>query len=339
MGQLMNDVLVLTNADVRAALAGSEMEVIDAVRAAYVRHAAGVTALPHSVFLQFPDRPRDRIIALPAYLGGDGEVAGVKWIASFPENVAVGLERASAVVILNSMETGRPQALIEGSLISARRTAASAALAARLLAVPSDAAGLVLVGCGVINFEVLRFLRAVHPVLAEVTAYDLDLARAQAFADRVRGQYPDMRVHAAADLAAALGSVTLVSIATTAATPYLDTVALLRPGTLVLHVSLRDVLPSGILAGVNVVDDADHVCRASTSLDLAERETGNRSFITASIGDIARNDTGGVRHPERATIFSPFGLGVLDLAVAGLVCKRADKAGLGTRIPGFLPGC
>ncbi|MGW5066100.1 2,3-diaminopropionate biosynthesis protein SbnB, partial [Streptomyces cyaneofuscatus] len=103
--------LTIGNADVRRLLDDREREVLDAVREAYLLHAAEDTSLPHSVFLRFPDDPGNRIIGLPAYLGGAEPLAGMKWIASFPGNVAEGLERASAAIIVNSMRTGRPVAL------------------------------------------------------------------------------------------------------------------------------------------------------------------------------------------------------------------------------------
>ncbi len=328
--------LVLTNADVRAALRGREVELIEAVRAAYVAHEAGDTAVPHSSFLRFPDRPADRIIALPALLGGARPVAGIKWIASFPGNVAAGRERASAAMLLNSMATGEPVALLEASVISARRTAASAALAARLLATPADGDGVALIGCGVINAEILRFLTVVHPDLSTVLVHDLDPVRAQRFAERAGAEHPGLRVSVAGDLAAAVAGRRLVSVATTAVTPWLDT-AVLEPGSLVLHVSLRDVLPRCVPDAVNVVDDADHVCRAETSLDLAARQQGDRAFIRASIGALATHGAEGLRDPRRPTIFSPFGLGMLDLAVAALVHEWALARGHGLAVPDFLP--
>ncbi|MEU2665700.1 2,3-diaminopropionate biosynthesis protein SbnB [Micromonospora sp. NPDC007220] len=322
--------LIVSAGEVRQILADREDAVLDAVRRAYVLHARGRTVLPHSVFLRFPEDARNRIIGLPAYLGDDSPVAGMKWISSFPGNVDRGLARASAAIVVNSMTDGHPVALIEGSTISARRTAASAALAAGALAPP--ACGVSLIGCGVINFEVLRFLRAALPGLTEVTVFDLDAGRAAAFARRCARW--DLTVRVAGGVEEALGAHPLVSLATTAGVPHLG-LAHCRPGALVLHLSLRDIFPADVRSAVNVVDDADHVCRAATSLHLAEQETGNRDFIAAGIGEIL--DGAGWRHgPERVTVYSPFGLGVLDLAVAELVRRAAERDGVGTRLPDFL---
>lgn len=80
---------ILSGNDVDLALRGQETRVLEAVERSYTAHGRGLTVLPHSVFLRFPHRPADRIIALPAYLGGDAECAGIKWIASFPGNLAL----------------------------------------------------------------------------------------------------------------------------------------------------------------------------------------------------------------------------------------------------------
>jgi 2,3-diaminopropionate biosynthesis protein SbnB len=327
--------LVLGYADVDTILDGREIDVVDAVENAYTLHDRGRSVVPHSTFLRFPDQPRDRIIGLPAYVGGDEPVAGIKWIASFPGNLTTGLPRANAVVVLNSMTTGQPYALLEGSIISAKRTAASAASAARLLTRDTPPDGVSLLGCGVINLEVLRFLVALLPSLRSVSVYDTDPARAERFTARVAEVAPLLEVAVVRTPDEALGAHGLVSIATTAAEPHLGLDAA-RPGAVVLHLSLRDLYPDAILAAQNVVDDADHVCREGTSLYLAEQRSGDRSFIDAPIGallDGAPFD----RDPARVLVYSPFGLGALDMAVAHRVVDAARTAGLGTHVENFLP--
>src|SRR6266545_576387 len=96
------DILVLKGNEIAKLLDGRELDLIDTVGRAYQAHANGASSLPHSSFLHFPDNPRNRIIALPAYLGDEFGVAGIKWVASFPSNIVMNLDRASATVILNS---------------------------------------------------------------------------------------------------------------------------------------------------------------------------------------------------------------------------------------------
>jgi len=93
---------VISGAQVQAALTGREQEVVALVEQTYRLHGAGDSVNPASYFLRFPDRPSSRIIALPASIGGQVRVDGLKWISSFPDNVAAGFPRASAVLILKS---------------------------------------------------------------------------------------------------------------------------------------------------------------------------------------------------------------------------------------------
>jgi 2,3-diaminopropionate biosynthesis protein SbnB len=329
--------LILRHDDVRDILRGRESELMDLVADVYRMHDEGATAVPHSLFLRFPHDARNRIIALPAFVGGDRAAAGMKWIASFPGNLDLGLPRASAAIVVNALDTGQPRALIEGSLISAKRTAASAALAAKVLSGDRAPTGATLIGCGVINLEVLRFLAEALPTLREVTLFDNAPDRAASFAQRCRDVVPKVHVTVAVDAGRALAAHDLISIATTAAEPHLD-LERAPEGALVLHVSLRDLHPATILASQNVVDDADHVCRERTSLHLTEQQIGDRRFIDASIGQLLRGIAEFRRDPARRLVFSPFGLGALDIALAEFVRATAEERGFGVRVDDFLGG-
>src|SRR5213593_1948971 len=134
-------------------------ECIRIVREAYLAHADGQSVNPDSFFLRFPEKPDCRIIALPAYLGNGFGVAGLKWISSYPANVQRGFPRASAVLVLNNYESGYPFAILESSIISAARTAASAAPAAYWLSGESRRAhSLGIVGAGFIARYIYDFL-------------------------------------------------------------------------------------------------------------------------------------------------------------------------------------
>jgi ornithine cyclodeaminase len=331
------DVLILKGHEEISLLQGREIDLIGVVRAAYETHAQGESALPHSTFLRFPAEPRNRIIALPAFLGGPFEVAGIKWVASFPGNHDLGLDRASAVVILNSLHTGRPRAILEGSVISAKRTAASAALAAQCLSGERGVTSVGMIGCGLINFEIARFLLAVWPEIRTCLLFDTDVARAQQFERKCRSLSETIRVIVATDIETVLRDSPLVSMATTTLQPHIFDLSECPSGSTILHISLRDLSPQVILASDNIVDDIDHACRAQTSIHLTEQQVGHRNFIRCTLGDIltgaddARKDDNGV------AVFSPFGLGILDIAVGQFVFDLAVKENRGIVIDSFLP--
>jgi 2,3-diaminopropionate biosynthesis protein SbnB len=332
-----SELLIVKGDEVLSLLEGQELEVMNIVRAAYVAHAAGKSSLPHSVFLNFPEAPGNRIIALPAYLSDGFELAGLKWISSFPRNSEFFMDRASAVLILNSTRTGRPAAIMEGSIISAKRTAASAALAARYLHPVSDVDRVGLIGCGLINFEIARFLKAVYTGLKTLIVFDVDAGQASQFKEKCQATWPEINVESASSVDVVLRDARLISLATTAAAPHIFDLNACAPGTTMLHISLRDLSPEVILACDNVVDDIDHVCRAQTSVHLAEQLAGNRSFIRCTLADIVRGISPGRSDGEAVAVFSPFGLGVLDIAVGKLVYDLGLERSLGVRIESFLP--
>jgi len=332
-----SDILILKAQEVASLLAGREGELIEITRRVYEAHAAGDSSLPQSTFLRFPDQPRQRIIALPAYLGNDFEVAGIKWISSFPSNLSKGIDRASAIIMLNSAQTGRPQAVIEGSIINSKRTAASAALAARSLQQNRHASRVGVIGCGPINFEVVRFLLASSPEINELLLFDPDKARADHFKEACRELSADISVSIVKEATAALKNATLISLATTALQPHINDLSACAPNSALLHISLRDLAPEAILSSDNVVDDIDHVCRAQTSVHLAEQLSGNRDFIRCTLADITSGRAAPRRDNNSIVVFSPFGLGVLDIAVGQLVYKLAREQQRGIPIQSFLP--
>jgi 2,3-diaminopropionate biosynthesis protein SbnB len=331
-----NELLVIAALDVEQALAGREESVLGAVQKAYETHARGASSLPHSSFLRFPDSDKDRIICLPAYLGEDYQLAGVKWIASMPDNVDRGMERASAVMVLNDRVTGRPQVLAEGSLISKARTAASAALASKVLAVAAPET-IGFVGCGPINSAVAQYLAIVWPNVKRFIAFDLEPSRAEAFAETFLANRPGAQFKVGSSLEAVLSECSLVSFATTAIKPYLHSLDACPAGATILHVSLRDISADAILSNHNIVDDLEHVNRAATSIHLASQQVGHTDFVHCSLGDILLGRIKVPDRDDRKLVFSPFGLGVLDLAVADLVQNVVTEAGGGTRVSAFLP--
>lgn len=329
------DIVILNGDEMLSLLEGRELEIVEIVQKTYEAHARGQSMLPRSTFVRFPEE-KNRIIALPAYLGNNFAVAGVKWIASFPGNLERGMDRASAVVILNSTETGRPQAIVEGSVLSAKRTAASAALAARYLH-DGQAAQVGIIGCGLISFEVARFVLATLPGVESFLIFDKKIQKAKQFAAKICMLSERLEVSIAQDAETVLRECPLTVVATTATSPHIHELSPSPQPRTILHVSLRDFAPAVMLSCDNVVDDINHVCQAQTSLHLAEQSTGRRDFIRCSIGELLLGQAAARNSSYDTTIFSPFGLGILDIAVADYVFEQGIAKGIGTVLGSFFP--
>ncbi|WP_427919288.1 2,3-diaminopropionate biosynthesis protein SbnB [Streptomyces sp. cg40] len=325
---------VVSGEQVQQALAGRESEIGELVEATYRLHGAGDSVNPPSYFLRFPDRPSSRIIALPASLGGPLRVDGLKWISSFPGNTGSGLPRASAVLILNDPDTGYPYACLESSVISATRTASSAALAAEKLSRGRTRPLRVgFVGTGLIARYIHTHLRATGWEFEETGVYDLSADSAEGFRGYLErsGAQGRITVHDKAE--GLVRSSDLLVFATIAGSPHVHDPAWFDHHPLVLHVSLRDLDPAILLASANFVDDVEHCLKADTSPHLAEQATGGREFIDGTLDDVL---TGRVAVPaDRTVVFSPFGLGVLDLAVGRFVHDEVARRGELRVVDGF----
>ena len=309
---------VVTGPIVESVLSRNRHETIDWIREAYLLHHDGRTVVPESVFLRLPDSAGSRIIGLPAYRMDSNAAAGIKWVSSFPSNLSAGLPRASALMVLNDPETGYPLCCLEASRINAARTAASAALAAQELGYSTQAAGgpvIGVVGAGVIARSICEALTLASIDPSSFLVHDLDHASAEALCAFL-GEGLGLPARPSADLDEAINA---------------DIV-----GQLVLNISLRDIGPDSILAASNIVDDVDHCLRERTSPHLTEQAAGNRNFITGTLAQVLRGEIA-VPH-DRPIVFSPFGLGILDLVVATRIFAQALEAGEAIEIPDFYAG-
>jgi 2,3-diaminopropionate biosynthesis protein SbnB len=323
---------VVPGSAVKSAINGNRQKVFDAVEAAYRLHAAGESVSPNSCFLRYPDNPPARIIALPGHLGGEVNKSGIKWISSFPANRAGNLARASAVQILNDPATGYPLACIEASLISATRTAASAALAAEHISPAPFEGTLSIIGTGVIARSTIEWLLFRNWKFRKISLYDVDRKEAEQFAAWLRDQQ-GLETELHSNLEGALRDASLILLTTTALEPYIADENLFAHSPTVLHLSLRDISVNVILASQNIVDDVEHCLKANTSLHLAETACGSRDFIGGTLVDVLDGKI--EQDPGKARIFSPFGLGILDIAVSNFILQESVTSGTALAMPNF----
>ena len=325
---------IITNDQVKSSLLSSHNAIYNLVKKVYVQHDNDHTINPPSYFLRFPDKPLSRIIALPAAIMDNPRVSGIKWIASNPENLGQGLQRASAVIILNDYETGYPFACLEGSLISAIRTSYSAVAAVEAINSGKHLEKLGVVGSGRISYNILKCLHLEGWKVDSLSVYDTKKERVDSFLGLLEKDgiscFQEVR---SASKQEALGESDVVVFCTTSKEPHVENVGDLKKGATLLNISLRDISPDIIFQANNIVDDVAHVLQANTSPHLAQEKYKTIDFINGTIGEFFKGEV--KLDPAKITIFSPMGLGVLDIALANFIYDSVKREGELLKVKSF----
>lgn len=172
----MREILYLSRSDVES-LGISLREVIDAVEFAFREKGLGRFEMPPKPGV-YP-RKDSFIHAMPSYMPGI-DYAGLKWIAGYPENRRKGLPYITGLFILNEAETGLPLAVMDATWITAYRTGAATAVAAKYLANP-DSRVLAILGCGVQGRSNAECLKEVLRSIEEIRAFDVNPKAAEKY--------------------------------------------------------------------------------------------------------------------------------------------------------------
>ncbi len=305
----MPELALLDHDTVLAAV--SPAAAIDATREAFLRHHCGEWVMPAKVYLDSP--PYGDFRAMPAR-GGD--LALLKWVTSFPGNLAQGLPTVSGVVCLSDARTGVPLAILDARAVTALRTGAVAAVASLALARP-DARSVGIVGCGLHGAWTARCLAA--------AGYD-------------DGVCFDPRAEAAAALAAELGW----SVGDLPEALACEIVSCITPGSAVVverddlapgqHLNMLGADGSGKAeASIEAVLACELFCdeweQASHGGELAGAVAAGRvarEDVTA-LGAVLAGDAPGRSGPDATTLFDSTGLAIQDLAVAAAALRAAQS--------------
>jgi ornithine cyclodeaminase/alanine dehydrogenase-like protein (mu-crystallin family) len=159
-------------------------EIIEALDEAFKEKGLGKIEMPPKPGIH--PMPEAFIHAMPAYIPSLGS-AGIKWVSGYPENYKRNLPYINGLLILNDPETGIPLSVMDCIWITAMRTGAATAVAAKYLA-NSDSSTVGIIGCGVQGRTNLRALQIVLPGLGEVLAYDISGDAANKYAEEMRSE-------------------------------------------------------------------------------------------------------------------------------------------------------
>ncbi len=317
--------LYLSQADVRQ-LALPMSEVILALEQMFREKGAGRVEMPPKPGIH--TRPDAFLHAMPAFIPAE-EAVGIKWIGGYPENHHFGLPYITGLLILNDPETGVPLAVMDGTWITAERTAAATAIAAKHLARPeSQSVGIL--GCGIQGRSNLVALTATFP-LKTVRAYDIDRNAGATYARELSAQL-GLDVIPVSDAKFAVAGCDVV----VTAGPILR-----RP-----HATIqRGWLEEGAFAALVDFDsywhpDALREFDKFCTDDVAQLEHYRRDGyfahlppVYADLGELAVGAKPGRESPRERTAACNLGLGLEDIAVAPLIYRRALEQGLGTWLP------
>jgi alanine dehydrogenase len=325
--------LVLTRNQVEALL---DMDaLIDALAPAMADLSLGRACVPRRVAAPVPEQ-EGLLAAMPGYVPSAGMLMS-KLVSVFPRNAGTDLPTHQAVIVAFDPDTGRPAAVLDGTAITAARTAACSALSARLLA-RDDAAVLAILGTGVQARSHADAVRRVRPI-RQIRIAGRDPTKAAALADELSAT-GETEVRAVASFREALRGADIACAATHAVEPVVRR-AWLKPG---VHVTSVGFNPAG-----RDIDDATVaealVCVESRDAALAPFPSGSNDLlmpirdgvitadhIHAELGELVARVRSGRTSPEQITVYKSVGVAVQDAAAAALVLAAARRQGTGTQI-------
>jgi 2,3-diaminopropionate biosynthesis protein SbnB len=275
----------------------------------------------------------DRIIAMPAYIGGNEPISGLKWIGSKHDNPSVrGKERASGLVILNDPESNYPLAVMEASIISGMRTAAVSVIGARYLA-KKGFQHVACMGCGIIAEMQLNSLLEQFPHITTIHLFDLNQDAAAKLATKLKERFTQLEIEIYEQAEKAVRRGEVVVTCTVTDTPYIP-FEWLQKGSFVSNISIMDVHKDVFLkADKVVVDDWDQSNREKKIINqLVLEGSFSHEQLHAELGEILIGQKTGRESEEEIIILNPMGMAVEDIASAQEIYLRAISANVGTRL-------
>jgi ornithine cyclodeaminase/alanine dehydrogenase len=317
--------LYLSQEDV-ASVGLTMAEIVDAVEGMFREKSTGQVEMPPKPAIH--PRPDGFIHAMPAYIPAT-DVAGLKWVAGNPANREQGLPYISGLLVLNDAETGFPEAVMDCAWITAQRTGAASAVAARYLARPdSRVAGIL--GCGVEGRTNLIALAEVLP-LERVMAYDIDPEAQRRYVEEMSQQL-DLEVVPVTEPRQAVSGCDVV----VTAGPILK-----KP-----HATIRaGWLDAGAFASMvdfdsywhsDALREADKFCTDDVPQLYHYQELGyfqGIPSIHAELGDVVSGAKPGRETDDERTLACNLGLALEDMTIGPLVYQRAVERGIGTWLP------
>jgi|CZKY01.1.fsa_nt_gi ornithine cyclodeaminase/alanine dehydrogenase-like protein (mu-crystallin family) len=322
---LGQELLYLSHSDVVSAGLGMA-EIITALEGVFREKGEGRVEMPPKIGIH--TMPDAFIHAMPASIPVL-KAAGMKWVGGYPDNSKRGLPYITGLLILNDPETGVPVALMDCTWITAQRTGAATAVAARYLA-RSESGTVGILGCGVQGRSNLEALKVLFP-LKKVYAYDTHADRAVCYAQEMSRQVGIEVVPVSDPKQAVVASDMVVTAGPILRTPH----ATIQRGWLAQG-AFASLVDFDSYWHPGALHEADKFCTDDVPQLHHYRDLGyfqDIPAIHADLGELVTGRKAGREKPEERTIACNLGLALDDLAVAPSIYERALEKGIGTWLP------
>lgn len=264
---------------------------------------------------------------MPAYIGGETQKAGIKWIASFPNNPTIGLSRAQSVTILNDFNTGEPIAILQTSEISSIRTASvSLYIIKKFLEIKKGKkVNVGVVGMGPIGQAHLEgIFQLFNDRVSKYSFFDLNpnvslerLSSGLIHTVEKKSSWQDVYLESDIFITCTVSDERYIDLAP-------------KDGSLHLNVSLRDykVDTYPYFKETIYVDSWEEVCRENTDIESYHNEFGLKKEQVKNLIDI-KNGQFKIHSEKSPIMFNPMGMAVFDIAIADLYASKAKEEGVG----------
>jgi ornithine cyclodeaminase/alanine dehydrogenase-like protein (mu-crystallin family) len=320
-----NQVLYLSKADVEAVNLPMKT-IIELLEKAFVDKGHGKVEMPPKPGVH--TMPDAFIHAMPAYIPSMRS-AGIKWVSGYPENFKRDLPYITGLLILNDVETGIPYAVMDCTWITAKRTGAASALAAKYLARPASAVAGIL-ACGVQGRTNLEALACLFPI-KRAYAYDVLPAVQEKYVAEMKAKF-SFEVIGVKDPKQAVVESDLVVTSGPILhkpTPTIDK-DWLRPGAYGSAVDFDSYWTGAALAQMDRISTDDHA-QFQYYKSVGYFQTTPEPY--ADLGELAAGLKPGRKNDKERTLAINLGLAMDDMAVAPEIYRQAKEKGLGVWLP------
>jgi ornithine cyclodeaminase/alanine dehydrogenase len=320
------ELLYLSQADVES-VGLSMATIIELVETAFREKAEGRVEMPPKPGIH-PGEGDNFIHAMPAYIPAM-DSAGVKWVSGFPDNHKRNLPYITGLLVLNDPQTGLPISVMDCIWITAMRTAAATAVAARHLARP-DSSVLGVLGCGVQGRTNTEALNVLFP-LEKVMAYDVEAEAATDFAEGISSRLDLEVVSVETPKEAVSGCDMVVTAGPILKEPHRT----IQPGWLD-EGAFASLVDFDSYWHPEAMKEVDKFCTDDVPQLKHYKDVGyfqDIPSIYADVGELVAGKKAGRETPDERTMTCNLGLAIDDMAVAPTLYKQAREKRIGTLLP------